>query len=107
MKHAYTRRTKKPAVGGEPAAEIKLTRHSPEVRARRAQTMLDNPDIRAQFDKVRTQLINDIELAELDGSAASEQKALENIRKLQALHAVKAQILQPILALQGVGRKDA
>ncbi len=97
-RHAYTRhKSTKPAAGGEPAAGVQLTRNSPEVKARRAQTLLDSPDLRGQFDKVRQQLISDIETAELDGSSEAANRALEKIRQLQALQAVKLQILLPVI----------
>lgn len=75
-------------------------RESVEVRAARAATLLDNPELRAKFDEVRGDLIKDIETVKLDGSEASEKKALESIRQLQALLAVKRAILRPLAVEQ-------
>lgn len=94
----YTRRSK--AETPKPAPQPESSRNSPAVRARRAATLLDNVELRNKFDEVRTQLVNDLELTQLDGSEAAANLALEKIRQLQALHAVKAQILQALLVVQ-------
>jgi hypothetical protein len=73
-------------------------RESVEVRAARAATLLDNAEVRAKFDEVRGDIIKDIETVKLDGSEASERKAVECVRQLQALLAVKRAILRPLAA---------
>ena len=95
MVQAYTRHRQNKPASPEPAPELR--RNSQEVRARRAATLLDNTELRARFDEVRTQIINDIELTALDGSIEAEAAMLERVRQLQSLYAVKAQILQPLL----------
>lgn len=95
MAQAYTRRKRpeKTVTTEQP----ELARNSPAVRARRAATLLDNTELREQFDKVRQALIIDLELAKLDGSREAEAAALETIRQLQALHSIKAKIMEPLL----------
>lgn len=75
-------------------------RQSVEVRAARAATLLDSPDLREKFDEVRGQIISDIETVKLDGGEAGERKAIEAIRQLQALLAVKRAILRPLATEQ-------
>ncbi|MFA5996167.1 MAG: hypothetical protein WC790_00370 [Candidatus Paceibacterota bacterium] len=75
-------------------------RQSPEVRAARAMTLLDNPELRATFDTVRSQLIADIEAFPLDGTDVNDMRALELVRRLQSLIAVKRTILMPVITEQ-------
>jgi hypothetical protein len=72
-------------------------RNSPEVKAARAATLLDDPNLRAVFDECRNQAIKDLECFTLDGTPENAQKALELIRKLQTLLSVKGTILRPLI----------
>lgn len=58
--------------------------------------MLDDPNLRAIFDDVRADYIRDLEACQLDGRPDSDRQALEAVRALQALLAVKRKILQPL-----------
>lgn len=82
----------------EPKTRRQLKRESPEVKAARAATLLDDPNLRQVFDEVRNQCIRDIETVKLDGGEAGERAAVEAVRKLQALLDVKRAILRPLVA---------
>lgn len=74
-----------------------LRRHSPEAQANRVRTVLDGPDAREAFDKVRLQLISDIEGMRLDGSPEKERKVLELVRQLHAFIDFKATLIKPLI----------
>lgn len=83
----------------QPAQTRRQTkRAAPEVKAERARTLLDNPEVREVFKQARQELVTDIERAILDGSPANNDKALELVRQLQALNSVQRIILRPLVA---------
>ena len=81
-------------------------RQSEGVRAARAATLLDDPNLRVIFDEVRAQYIRDIECTNLDGDEKSALAVLESVRKLQALLDVKRVILRPLVQQSMKGDKQ-
>lgn len=71
-------------------------RASPEVKAERAVTALDNPAVREAFDVQRASIILEMERAVLDGSQKSADTALELVRQLQTLLELKRVMLRPV-----------
>lgn len=68
--------------------------------ASRAQAVLDNPDLNTVFERTRVQLIADIEGFEFDGTEDGNARALELVRRLQALVAVRGTIMAAIRNLK-------
>lgn len=89
---------RRPVTGSEPLTRREAKRNSPEVKAKRAAVLLDDPNLRLVFDEVRNRCIRDIECTRLDGSEAAERKMLELVRELQAVLEIKRTILQPLVA---------
>lgn len=75
-------------------------RNSAEVKAKRAQVLLDDPNLRAVFDTAHAECVREIERVTLDGSPEKERAALEMVRQLQALNQVKRVIMRPLVAEQ-------
>ncbi len=72
-------------------------RGSPEVKAARAATLLDNPEVRRVFDETTQAFFSEIERLELDGSEAAERRVIEAVRRLHALNEVKRTMLAPLV----------
>lgn len=82
-------------------ADYTRYRRDPVVKeASRARAVLDNPDLMTVFERTRAQLIADIEGFEFDGTLDSDARALELMRRLQALSAVKGTIFAALRNLK-------
>ena len=79
------------------ARSNRLRRDSNDVAAERIASLFNNPDIVNALDVQRDRIISDLETVPMDGSEASQRKALELVRQLQTFIAFKRQLLQPIL----------
>jgi hypothetical protein len=90
-----------------PRTRRQTKREQPEVRAERARTLLDDPNVREVFKQARQELVVDIERVKLDGSEVRNNEVLELVRQLHALNSVQRIILRPLVAemVKAQGRK--
>lgn len=69
-------------------------KQDPLVRAQRAAQIVDNPEFQRAFDKVRDNLVNEMERLKLDGS--NDAAAVSLIQQLQAAKNFKAEFVRLI-----------
>lgn len=70
-----------------------------------ADRLARNPDFAAIFDRTRNSLIGDIECAKMDGSVEGDLAALETVRKLQALNAIKRSMVVSLASAESMAKQ--
>lgn len=79
---------------------LSLRRDLVRQEAGQARAVLDNPELSTVFERVRAQLIGDIEFFEFDGTPEREAQVVELVRRLQALATMRQTIDSAIRAVR-------